>query len=298
MTWSWRSTRAWPSAPACIPRPDCAWRASSAGPTPGSWTGRGCSTWAVARASWPSPRPAWGPAPCWAWTPTPSPSTATTANVRRNRLSTRVGACAWLGARQHHPVAPVGTLRPGARQPHRLAAGGAGAGARGIGPAGRPAAGVGHLHRPGAGGRSGIRDGGPAHRGAGSTRRTGSCWTWSGRSHDPSRPIRRWTSTRRCLFCRIAAGEIPATLIHDDELVIAFPDIAPRAPTHILLVPRRAHRVGGGAHGVRRARWSADLFAVAAQVARDAGHRRRWLPAGDQRRVVPPGRPSAISTST
>ena len=73
-----------------------------------------------------------------------------------------------------------------------------------------------------------------------------------------------------CLFCRIAAGEIPTTLIHDDELVIAFPDIAPRAPTHILLVPRR-HILSAGALVEADAPVVGRLFAVAAQVARDAG---------------------------
>jgi len=42
-----------------------------------------------------------------------------------------------------------------------------------------------------------------------------------------------------CLFCRIAAGTIPADKVHDDDLVVAFRDIAPRAPTHILLISRR-----------------------------------------------------------
>jgi len=42
-----------------------------------------------------------------------------------------------------------------------------------------------------------------------------------------------------CLFCRIAAGEIPATLVHQDEDVLAFGDIDPQAPTHILIIPRR-----------------------------------------------------------
>ena len=41
-----------------------------------------------------------------------------------------------------------------------------------------------------------------------------------------------------CLFCRIVAGEIPATLVHDDDLVVAIRDIAPRAPTHVLFLPR------------------------------------------------------------
>ena len=41
-----------------------------------------------------------------------------------------------------------------------------------------------------------------------------------------------------CLFCSIAAGELPADLVHEDELVIAFRDINPQAPTHILVIPR------------------------------------------------------------
>jgi histidine triad (HIT) family protein len=41
-----------------------------------------------------------------------------------------------------------------------------------------------------------------------------------------------------CLFCRIVAGEIPSTQVASDDDVIAFRDIAPRAPTHILVVPR------------------------------------------------------------
>lgn len=41
-----------------------------------------------------------------------------------------------------------------------------------------------------------------------------------------------------CLFCRIVAGEVPSTRVHDDESVIAIRDIAPRAPTHILILPR------------------------------------------------------------
>jgi histidine triad (HIT) family protein len=42
-----------------------------------------------------------------------------------------------------------------------------------------------------------------------------------------------------CLFCRIAAGEIPAALVHQDERLIAFKDINPQAPMHVLIVPRR-----------------------------------------------------------
>lgn len=41
-----------------------------------------------------------------------------------------------------------------------------------------------------------------------------------------------------CLFCRIIAGEIPSTKVYEDEAVYAFRDIAPQAPTHILVVPK------------------------------------------------------------
>ena len=41
-----------------------------------------------------------------------------------------------------------------------------------------------------------------------------------------------------CIFCRIIAGEIPADLVHEDEKVIAFRDLAPKAPLHVLVVPR------------------------------------------------------------
>ena len=40
-----------------------------------------------------------------------------------------------------------------------------------------------------------------------------------------------------CLFCRIVAGEIPATKVHEDDLVIAIRDINPQAPTHVLVLP-------------------------------------------------------------
>jgi histidine triad (HIT) family protein len=73
-----------------------------------------------------------------------------------------------------------------------------------------------------------------------------------------------------CLFCRIVAGEIPATVVHADDLVIAIRDVAPRAPTHVLLLPRE-HIVSAAdlteAHGPLLGR----LFAVAAELARAEG---------------------------
>ena len=41
-----------------------------------------------------------------------------------------------------------------------------------------------------------------------------------------------------CLFCKIVAGEIPSTRVYEDDLVLAFRDIAPMAPTHILVIPK------------------------------------------------------------
>ena len=42
-----------------------------------------------------------------------------------------------------------------------------------------------------------------------------------------------------CLFCKIIAGQIPSSIVHEDDRVLAFTDINAQAPTHILVVPRR-----------------------------------------------------------
>ena len=77
-------------------------------------------------------------------------------------------------------------------------------------------------------------------------------------------------TTESCIFCRIIAGEIPTDFLHNDDLVVAFRDLTPKAPTHILLMPRR--------HIQSAAELTADdsevlgrLFAVAANLARDTG---------------------------
>ncbi len=46
-------------------------------------------------------------------------------------------------------------------------------------------------------------------------------------------------SGQDCLFCRIVDGEIPADVIHESDSAIAFRDINPQAPTHVLIIPRR-----------------------------------------------------------
>ena len=42
-----------------------------------------------------------------------------------------------------------------------------------------------------------------------------------------------------CIFCKIAAGEIPSTKVYEDERVLAFRDIDPQAPVHVLLIPKK-----------------------------------------------------------
>lgn len=73
-----------------------------------------------------------------------------------------------------------------------------------------------------------------------------------------------------CLFCRIAAAEVPADIVAEDELVVAFRDISPKAPTHVLLIPRE-HVTSAADLGEQHAEVLGRLFAMAARVARDAG---------------------------
>ncbi len=73
-----------------------------------------------------------------------------------------------------------------------------------------------------------------------------------------------------CLFCRIAAGEIGADIVDEDDLVVAFRDISPKAPTHVLLIPREHIASAadlGEEHGVLLGR----LFAMAGRVAAESG---------------------------
>ena len=44
-----------------------------------------------------------------------------------------------------------------------------------------------------------------------------------------------------CLFCRMVAGEIPADVVHETDRVFAFRDIDPKAPTHVLVIPKEHH---------------------------------------------------------
>lgn len=78
-----------------------------------------------------------------------------------------------------------------------------------------------------------------------------------------------------CLFCRIAAGQVPATKVHEDDLVFAIRDLNPQAPTHILVMPL-AH-VGSAADLTEAdAPLLGRLFAVAADLARREGLDGGW----------------------
>jgi histidine triad (HIT) family protein len=78
------------------------------------------------------------------------------------------------------------------------------------------------------------------------------------------------TADPDCLFCKIAADEIPATKVHEDDVVIAFRDIAPRAPTHVLVIPRD-HIASAADLTEKDSPMLGRLFAVAAKIARDEG---------------------------
>ena len=73
-----------------------------------------------------------------------------------------------------------------------------------------------------------------------------------------------------CLFCAIANGDIPSTKVYEDETVYAFRDIAPQAPTHILVVPK-AHIDSCGAITAENSAVVAHIFEVIPQIAKAEG---------------------------
>ena len=73
-----------------------------------------------------------------------------------------------------------------------------------------------------------------------------------------------------CLFCKIIAGDIPSTKVYEDVLVLAFRDIAPQAPTHILVIPK-AHIPSAAAVTAENSAVVAHIFEVIPQIARAEG---------------------------
>jgi histidine triad (HIT) family protein len=73
-----------------------------------------------------------------------------------------------------------------------------------------------------------------------------------------------------CLFCKIVAGDIPAKKVHEDDHTVAFQDINPQAPTHVLVIPNR-HIPAFSALGATDGETLGHLAAAVNQVASDAG---------------------------
>ena len=69
-----------------------------------------------------------------------------------------------------------------------------------------------------------------------------------------------------CLFCKIVRGEIPSTKVYEDEFVLAFRDIAPMAPTHILVIPK-THIASVNEVNAENAAIVAHIFTVIPQIA-------------------------------
>ena len=73
-----------------------------------------------------------------------------------------------------------------------------------------------------------------------------------------------------CLFCKIIAGDIPSTKVYEDELVLAFRDIAPMAPTHILVIPK-THIPSVDGITAENSAVVAHIFEVIPQIAKAEG---------------------------
>ncbi len=73
-----------------------------------------------------------------------------------------------------------------------------------------------------------------------------------------------------CLFCKIAAGEIPSNKVYEDDKVLAFYDIEPKAPVHVLIIPK-SHLAGVRDVTADNSEVVAHVFAVIPQIAEKLG---------------------------
>ena len=73
-----------------------------------------------------------------------------------------------------------------------------------------------------------------------------------------------------CLFCKIIAGDIPSAKVYEDDLCYAFRDIAPQAPTHVLVVPK-THIADCNGITAENSAVVAHIFAVIPQIAKAEG---------------------------
>jgi histidine triad (HIT) family protein len=76
--------------------------------------------------------------------------------------------------------------------------------------------------------------------------------------------------TTDCLFCRIVAGEIPATVVHETPGTLAFRDIGPKAPVHVLVIPK-VHHADVVAIAEADPGLAGEVLAAAAAVAKAEG---------------------------
>ena len=73
-----------------------------------------------------------------------------------------------------------------------------------------------------------------------------------------------------CLFCKIIAGDIPSTKVYEDEKILAFRDIAPQAPCHVLVIPK-AHIADVNGINPENSAVVAHIFQVIPQIAKAEG---------------------------
>mgnify|MGYP003307381537 CR=1 FL=1 len=73
-----------------------------------------------------------------------------------------------------------------------------------------------------------------------------------------------------CIFCKIIAGDIPSAKVYEDEKILAFKDINPQAPVHILIVPKE-HIASAAEINAENSAVVAKIFEVAAKIAEEKG---------------------------
>lgn len=79
-----------------------------------------------------------------------------------------------------------------------------------------------------------------------------------------------------CIFCRIARGEIPATRVAENAHALAFRDLNPQAPTHVLVIPKRHVADSAAEIDASQAALLGALFELAAQVAKSEKLEQGW----------------------
>ena len=74
-----------------------------------------------------------------------------------------------------------------------------------------------------------------------------------------------------CIFCKIVAGDIPSTKVYEDDTVLAFRDINPQAPTHILVIPKEHIANGAADVTAENAAVVGQIFEIIAKLAKEEG---------------------------